>query len=263
MLGVGVEKTLKLRMSSTTEITSWAKPGPSGSDWAHFTRYTRCTTNLEATVNSLIRSATKDDVPMLADVVLLASRSQVETGVFDLMIETHDRDRLTAIRAILSTQECSWCHHENFLIAEVDGQPAAALSGYAANDESLLPMGRALVTGLRAIGMSEEQIGASFERSLVFLKCSTDDETGSWIIEWVACLAKFRRRGLVRALLPAIIERGRERGHSLTQIGIFIGNISAQRAYEDAGFELEYEKVDAEFEAAIGCPGLARLLRTG
>jgi GNAT superfamily N-acetyltransferase len=212
-------------------------------------------------MNPLIRPATKDDVPMIAEVVLLASRSHLETGVFYLMIESNDGDRLAFIRAMLTTQQRSWCHFENFLVAEVDGRPAAALSGYAAHDTTLLPLEQAFVAGFRAIGMSDAQIGASFQRSLVFLKCSSDDEPKSWIIEWVACLDTFRRRGLVRALLPAVINRGRDRGHTLTQIGIIMGNTSAQRAYEDAGFVLDHEKTDADFEAAIGSPGLARLLR--
>lgn len=209
----------------------------------------------------VIRPAIKEDVEMLAEVVLLASRSHIETGIFDLTIETNDRDRLAAIRAILTTEQPSWCHYQNFMIAEVDGRPAAALSGYAAYDESLLPMEQALLKGFRAIDMSKEQISEGFQRSLIFLKCSSDDEADCWIIEWVACLAEFRRRGLIRALLPEMIERGRESGHSLTQIGIFIGNISAERAYEDAGFVLEYEKTDPEFEATTGSPGFARLLR--
>lgn len=197
---------------------------------------------------------------MLAEVVLLASRSHVATGVFDLIIETNDADRLAAISAILTTDTRSWCHYKNFLLAWVDGQPAAALSGYAANDDSLLPLEKAFVVGFRAIGMNDEQIGSAFRNSMVFLTCSSDDEPGAWVIEWVACLEAFRRRGLIRELMQAILERGRERGHELSQIGLLHGNISAQRAYEDVGFELEYEKTDPSFEAAIGCPGMSRLL---
>lgn len=214
-------------------------------------------------MSHIIRAATPEDVPMLAEVVLLASRSQLEIGVFDLVIETNDDDRLAAISAILTTEKRSWCHYENFLVAWVDGRPAAALSGYSAHDESLLPLEQAFVAGFRAIGMDNEQIGTAFKNSMVFLTCSSDDEQGAWIVEWVACLAEFRRRGLIRELLQAILERGRERGHALNQIGILLGNISAQRAYEAVGFELEYEKTDPAFEAAVGCPGMARLLLRG
>jgi len=208
-----------------------------------------------------IRQATRDDIPMLAEVALLASRSQVETGCFDLAIHTNDEDRIQCVRGMLGTPERSWCHYENFLVATVDGEPAAALSAYAAYDETLLPMANSFVAGFRAIGMSDEQIGEAFEATLVFLTCGSDDEKDAWIIEWVACLEPFRRRGLIRELLLAMLERGRERGHTLSQIGIFSGNISAQRAYEDVGFAVEYEKHHPDFQAAIGCPGMTRLLR--
>ncbi|MBW2291962.1 MAG: GNAT family N-acetyltransferase [Deltaproteobacteria bacterium] len=214
-------------------------------------------------MSHVIRPATQEDVPMLAEVVLLASRSHLEIGVFDLIIETNDDDRLAAISTMLTTDTRSWCHYENFLLAWVDGRPAAALSGFAAHDESLLPLEKAFVAGFRAVGMDDEQIGTAFKNSLVFLTCSSDDEQGAWVIEWVACLEAFRRRGLIRELLQAILERGRERGHKLSQIGLLLGNISAQRAYEDVGFEIEYEKTDPSFEAAIGCPGMARLLLRG
>ena len=111
--------------------------------------------------------------------------------------------------------------------------------------------------------MDDEQIGTAFQNVMVFLTCSSDDEQGAWIIEWVACLEEFRRQGLIRELMQAILERGRERGHTLSQIGLLHGNISAQRAYENVGFELEYEKTDPSFEAAVGCPGMARLLLRG
>jgi len=208
-----------------------------------------------------VRQATRDDIPMLAEVVMLASRSHMPTGIFDLTILTNDEDRLKAVCATLSTEQRSWCHYENFLVATVDGEPAAALSGYAAYDETLLPMEKAFIAGYQAIHMTDEQIGAAFQVSLVFLTVSSDDEQDAWIIEWVACLDKFRRRGLVRELLVAVLERGRERGHSLSQIGILSGNVSAQRAYENVGFILEYEKTHPDFQEAIGCPGLTRLLR--
>jgi GNAT superfamily N-acetyltransferase len=214
-------------------------------------------------MSHIIRSATLEDIPMLAEVVLSASRSHVEIGVFDLVIKSNDEDRLAAISAMLGTETRSWCHVENFLVAWVDGKPAAALSGYAAYDDSLLPLEQAFVAGFRAIGMDDEQIGDAFREVMVFLTCTTDDEQGAWIVEWVACLEAFRRRGLIRELLQAILERGRERGHTLGQIGILHGNISAQRAYEAVGFELDYEKTDPAFEAATGSPGMSRLLLRG
>ena len=38
-----------------------------------------------------------------------------------------------------------------------------------------------------------------------------------------------------------------------------IGNTSAQYAYERVGFRIVSEKRHPDFEAAIGCPGLAKM----
>jgi ribosomal protein S18 acetylase RimI-like enzyme len=205
--------------------------------------------------------ATRDDAPFLAKVVQLAARSHLERGVWDMAVPSSERECLGCIEAVLLTPTPSWCHYSNFILAEVDGTPAAALSGFAAHSPELLPMERAFVAGFRAAGFGEEEIGAAFERILVFMTCHMEDEEGAWIVEWVAALPEFRRLGLVRQLLMEMLERGRERGHDLAQIGILMGNTPARRAYEDVGFKLAVERTAPEFEAQVGAPGLARLLR--
>lgn len=209
----------------------------------------------------LIRDATLDDVPFLTEVVLLASRSHVKIGVWDLAVPDDDALRRRCIAAVLTSDQRSWCHYRNFIIAEVDGVPAAGLSAFAAYDETLLPIGKALVASFVAIGFEGDEIGEAIRRVLIFETCHLDDLKGAWIIEWVATLADFRGQGVVRELLHAILARGKERGHLLAQIGILKGNDAAQRAYESVGFEVEAERTSEEFEAIIGSPGLRRFSR--
>ncbi|HUF54501.1 MAG TPA: hypothetical protein VMR52_12110 [Dehalococcoidia bacterium] len=52
-----------------------------------------------------------------------------------------------------------------------------------------------------------------------------------------------------------MLKRGREHGATRAEIGLFIGNETAQRAYAKAGFEAVAEHRDADFEAVYGCPG--------
>jgi len=211
-------------------------------------------------MNHRIRPAREEDKTFLAEIVLLACRSHVKTGLWDLAVESNEADRIRAVEAVLTTEEPSWCHYSKFLIAEVDGKPAAALSGYAAFDESLLPMEQALVAGMKALGFDDEQVGEAFKRLLVFVECHEPDVEGAFIVEWVATLAAYRRQGLVRELLLAMLARGRELRHTNAQIGILMGNVSAQRAYENVGFVMDIERTSRKFEAAIGCPGMARLV---
>jgi ribosomal protein S18 acetylase RimI-like enzyme len=65
----------------------------------------------------------------------------------------------------------------------------------------------------------------------------------------------------VHVLLREVLARGRARGHEVLQIGVLIGNHPAQRAYEGAGFRVVDEKRHPDFEAALGCPGIRRMLQ--
>ena len=89
--------------------------------------------------------------------------------------------------------------------------------------------------------------------------CAPEHAPGAWIVENVATLPEFRRRGLVDQLLEEILEKGRTAGASVAEVGVLIGNDPAQRAYEKAGFAVVDEKRHPEFEAAYKCPGI-RLL---
>ncbi len=93
-----------------------------------------------------------------------------------------------------------------------------------------------------------------------FMSVTPEHPPRAWIVENVATLPEFRRRGLVSALMDAMLERAVSRGARLADIGIFIGNDPAQLAYEKAGFRAVSEKRNAELERTWGSPGI-RLLR--
>jgi ribosomal protein S18 acetylase RimI-like enzyme len=106
------------------------------------------------------------------------------------------------------------------------------------------------------------EVSKVWERFAPVGTCISDDAEGAWIIENVATLPSFRRRGLVNGLLETMLEAGRSRGHHLAQISIIIGNTPAQMAYEKTGFLPDKEKRHPDFEAVVGAPGMLRLLRT-
>ena len=104
-------------------------------------------------------------------------------------------------------------------------------------------------------------MGAMQERIAPFLTCVPEQPDDAWILEWVATRPEHRGKGLTRALLGAILDAGRRRGHTLFQIAVLIGNTPAQRAYEGVGFRVVDEKSDPAFEATFGSPGARRLQR--
>jgi translation initiation factor 4G len=207
-----------------------------------------------------IVEARPEHVPFVAWVELAAARSHLPRGAWDLYIDGSEAETLRFLEALVSTESWHWAHYRNFIVAEVDGGPAAALSGYFEAECG----GPALTTGIseanRKLSRSDEENAAGWQRAGSFAKVEIAHEPGAWIVEWVATAPEFRRRGLVDRLMSEMLEMGRKKGASVAQIGVLIDNDAAQRAYEKNGFVVVEEKRHPDFEAAYGSPG-ARLLR--
>lgn len=93
-------------------------------------------------------------------------------------------------------------------------------------------------------------------------RCTMRPDDECWVIENLATLPSFRRRGYTSALLSHAIERGRAQGMNQARVTLFIGNDSAERAYVKAGFRLATERRDPDFEAIAGAAGLRQYVRT-
>ena len=143
----------------------------------------------------------------------------------------------------------------------IGGVPAAGMTGYF-QAESRFDAGIKQAT--TALGMTDADIAAGWQRAGTIDRIGDehDHAPGAWIIENVATKPEFRRRGLVDRLIQEMLDRGRAKGATIAEIGVFIGNDRAQAAYEKAGFEVVSEKTDAEFEAVYGCPGARQLRRS-
>jgi ribosomal protein S18 acetylase RimI-like enzyme len=72
----------------------------------------------------------------------------------------------------------------------------------------------------------------------------------------MATCVEHRGCGLASALIDRALDLGRMRGFKQAQLSLFIGNLTARRTYERAGFRLVEEKRSAEFEHACGVQGL-------
>jgi len=209
-----------------------------------------------------IRPAVEADTPFLAWVQQEAARSHLPLGFWDLAFPGPEADRLRIVAAIGKASARSFCHWSGFLVAEVDGRAAAALSGYTTPSVTAgSALFAAIAEALDAERWSETERQEMGVRIAPFLTCIPDTAEDAWVIEWVATLPEHRGKGLVRALLHEILDRGRERGHAQAQIAVLIGNTPAQRAYEGVGFRVADEKTHPDFERAVGSPGIRRLLR--
>jgi ribosomal protein S18 acetylase RimI-like enzyme len=208
-----------------------------------------------------IRSGRADDADFLARVMMLASRGHLRRGVWDLIAGGSEENCLDYLRRLALAEPVSLCHFSSFIVAEHDGKPAAALCGFDPRAGGWEVLADAMKNVQREKGWTQADEKASADRTQPVWKCTFDTLDGAWVIESVATIPEFRRRGLADSLMAEILEAGRVRGHRLAQLTILIGNAAAQRAYEKAGFSVRDEKRHRDFEAALGAPGFMRMVR--
>lgn len=207
-----------------------------------------------------IVEGTKDHAAFLAWVSLAAARSHLPRGFWDYFIGPDERECLRYLTALASTDTPHPFHHSVFLVAEVDGRPAAAMCGFTEEETGFGLLGTVMPEVDRILGRPPEAAAEGMARLGPFMTVTPEHPAGAWIVENVATLPEFRRRGLVTGLMDAMLERARSRSARLADIGIFIGNDPAQLAYEKSGFAVESEKRNAELDRTWGSPGI-RLLR--
>jgi ribosomal protein S18 acetylase RimI-like enzyme len=171
---------------------------------------------------------------------------------------------LAFLQAMATTPQPHWAHHSIFLVAEVDGQPAAALSGYFDEENSPQTSFGAVMSVTSELGWEYDAFMADFGATgaATIANVAPTHKPRAWIVEHVATAPEFRRQGHIDRLMEAILEKGRTHGAAVADIGVLIGNDRAQLAYEKNGFAVVNELRDREFEAAYGCPGIRELTRT-
>src|SRR5262249_453316 len=198
-----------------------------------------------------IRPATRDDATFLAWVMLTAARSHLARGIWDVVLDSEEARRLRYLERLALTQTRSWSHSSRFLVAAVNGEPAAALCGYDPHEAGAPALLPAMNEVADELGWGEAQRPALAQRLAPIATCVSAEAEVAWIIGNVATRPEFRRHGLVDALLWEILDRGRQKGHRLAQVSVLIGNTAAQRAYEKVGFRVADEKRHPAFEAAL------------
>ena len=205
--------------------------------------------------------ARREDAGFLAWVMMTAHRSHLEKGLWDFVVGGSEADCLRYLEALAVTEQAHWAHYSTFIVAEVEGRPVSALCGYFEADCGTPAIREGMSQANKAVGRSEEEHAAGWGRAGSIIQVAPEHAPGVWIVEHVATLPEFRRRGLVDRLLVRILDEGRMRGAAAADIGVLIGNDPAQRAYEKAGFEVTAEKLHPEFEAVYKCPGIRSLSR--
>ena len=208
-----------------------------------------------------LREAREGDAAFLAWVMLTASRSHVERGIWEFIRDQKEAQILPFLERLALSDEVHWCHHSRFLVAEEEGRSAAALCGFDPATHGPHSMQPVVARLMKEFGIQAHEIPDIVKRVSLVETVTPDYADGAWVVENVATDRDFRRRGLVDALLSAMLERGQALGFQRAQIAVFIGNEPARQAYLKAGFQSHDEKRNPEFAAALGFPGMERLLQ--
>lgn len=207
-----------------------------------------------------IRFARIGDASFLARVILISGRGHLYRGIWDVILEGQDNDKLDFLSFLATTEKTHLFHFSGFLIAEVGTQPVAALGGFDPQDSGMLALMDALPEVFQKMAIPKNDQLAGFQRYSRLLPCIPDHTEDAWIIDSVATLPKFRLRGITDKLLTEILKKGSEHGFCRAQLNVIIGNIPAQHAYEKHGFAVMEEKRHLDFEKEIGAPGMVHMV---
>jgi ribosomal protein S18 acetylase RimI-like enzyme len=206
-------------------------------------------------MDPLIRRARPEDAGFIARNILAAQRGHLPRGWFDIALDRPEAECLAFVERIATARTSSWWHTSQFIIAEIEGMPAAALCAMPA-------------AGTRAAARSaieevadKTELAAIFRRGAYAAGCWVQGGDGDWLIEHVATLTAHRGRGLVQALIGHALTAGKAVGFKRASISFLIGNEAAERCYAKAGFSFAEEKRDPAFEELTGAPGFRRLER--
>jgi len=207
-----------------------------------------------------IRQARSDDAAFLAWLILTAGRAHVKRGIWEVILGEPEDRCLGFLALVAVTDTPHLFHHSCYLVAEVAGRPVAGLGGYDPETLGYPALRNALPEVFRRLGFQPKGEGIEAGQPRI-VACVPPDLEGAWVIDSVASVPEFRRKGLVSRLLDSILERGAQLGFRRAQINIYIGNEPALRAYEKHGFRVLDEFRDPYFEEQIGSPGMAQMVR--
>jgi len=212
-------------------------------------------------VNINVRQARPEDAKLLAWCMLMAGRSHMKIGIWDMVIAQPEERCLSFLEKLALQGPRHMCHYGEFLVAEVDGQAVAALEGFdpVTNGEETVTEPMAAV--IQEMGLTPDDMASGMESLAAFMTCHSDFLKDAWVVEQVATRPAYRRMGVISSLLQAVLDKGRQNGFHQAQVSFYIGNTPAERAYHKAGFRYLDEKRHPDFERVIGCPGMVRLVR--
>ncbi|MCD6017988.1 MAG: acetyltransferase, superfamily protein [Bacteroidetes bacterium] len=190
-----------------------------------------------------VRKAEKTDCHFLARIILLAESTGFEITSYTGMFGKTTEELVPSFEKMIDNDTDGHpLTYKSYLIACVDGIPASAISVYK---EGEFGDSNHLMTGALMTGFDRKSVALAFG----FLKNHGDitiqKTPGTLQIDCVATMPEYRGKGLLKELMKAAEQRGKELNTGEIQIQVWKKNEGAVAAYEKAGYKIVKEMMSA------------------
>jgi len=211
-------------------------------------------------VEPVFREAIAEDAGPIAFLAHLAGQGHARISTYDLIVPGPPgplAQRIYMIKRLVAADTVSMLHFSHHRVASADGRVVACAGALDSSGARLL----SFVAALRETGWTASEISAMRSGVAAYNRVEPPVASDAWMIENVAVLPEHRRKGLASGLIELTLGEGRRRGWRRAQLAVHIGNGAALGLYRGQGFEVTGERVDPEFEALFGCPGMWEMSR--
>lgn len=199
-----------------------------------------------------IRKATVDDLTFLAQMMLQSSRAGKKFGLFDIVFNTRDNDKIIkTLEALAQTKTIHHCHYNNFLIAELDGKSVGTLCSY----EPRIATKQAFEDALKEIGCRED-VSEALE---VVYDCDFGLNNRTLMFDFMEELEGFIDVGVLKTLMQKSLLTARLKGYRIAQAIVEIGSLETLLFYKKLGFKIVKEKECEMYKEKFGRKGLVLL----
>ena len=191
----------------------------------------------QATPPVTTRSATRADIPFLAEMDCLAAQPPFERPFWEGLLDGTGTAAIDFLEAMFRADGSNWGLVEDFLILEIDGHPVATCAVFRPDSPSE-PNSPINLQKLDAIAASlgwPESARSTFRAAYQEMLTSGGDilkPQADMIVETVAVAPAHRGKGLGRRLIEAAFETASKRGAQSLGIMVIHGNDTARALYE-------------------------------
>lgn len=209
----------------------------------------------------IFRDATTADIPFLVETIIEAEKSGTDILSYTTVFGLSEDESRKYIAAMLE-EEVDGCELSvsSFLLAEKDGQIAAAIAAWIEGEEGI--PSTVLKGNLLNYTLPKSNIEKAMEVNPVLRDLHIEYKTDTLQLGLVYVSAAFRGQDLVRLLIEEKIRRAKEKMPSLSEmfVQVFGDNKPAIRAYEKAGFITVQSKQSGDLRVSDYLPSPTKVL---